>query len=635
MKASLLAISISSVLAAPVFASALQIDVELANQQTLQLIDGQMNAIDASVQYKLNEQYANATPGTTATVDDVTYEKQSNGTWAAVGAASATLVAGLLSTSSSSNNDNGVDYLPQHPDVDVDATPRWSPEFGEDRPEMEERDLTVKIINGEIHIIDENTSEWVGTVQRKDGEIIFRGNGDFEKTLVKVEGDLEANGSAAIVKGNGEWLATVERVDSGFEITGSNGTIVVDSLRPSLPASPEHPDMDFDDTPRWSPEFGEDRPEMEERDLTVKIINGEIHIIDENTSEWVGTVQRKDGEIIFRGNGDFEKTLVKVEGDLEANGSAAIVKGNGEWLATVERVDSGFEITGSNGTIVVDSLRPSLPASPEHPDMDFDDTPRWSPEFGEDRPEMEERDLTVKIINGEIHIIDENTSEWVGTVQRKDGEIIFRGNGDFEKTLVKVEGDLEANGSAALVKGNGDWLATVERVDNGFEITSGKGTIVIDSPRPTLPASPEHPDMDFDDTPRWSPDFGEDRPEMEERDLTVKIINGEIHIIDENTSEWVGTVQRKDGELVFIGNGDFEKTLLRVEGDVTSDQFSLVKGNGQWVATVSKIDDGVRIQTKNHDHVFDGSNIDRSKLQSIDPTKLQKAKSAIQQRLRS
>ncbi|MEZ8464308.1 hypothetical protein AB6D04_08595, partial [Vibrio splendidus] len=339
-------------------------------------------------------------------------------------------------------------------------------------------------------------------------------------------------------------------------------------------------------------------------------------------------------EIIFRGNGDFEKTLVKVEGDLESNGTAAIIKGNGEWLATVERVDSGFEITGSNGTIVVDSLRPDLPESPEHPDMEFDDPPRWSPEFGEDRPEMEERALTVKIINGEIHVIDENTSEWVGTVRRKDGEIIFRGNGGFEKTLVKIEGDLESNGTAAIVKGNGEWLATVERVDSGFEITGSNGTIVVDSLRPNLPASPEHPDMDFDDTPRWSPEFGEDRPEMEERALTVKIINGEIHVIDENTSEWVGTVQRKDDELVFIGNGDFKKTLLRVEGDVTSDQFSLVKANGQWVATVSKIDDGVRIQTKNHDHVFDGSNIDRSKLQSIDPTKLQKAKSAIQQRLR-
>nr|WP_102485282.1 hypothetical protein [Vibrio lentus]PMI00998.1 hypothetical protein BCU54_02190 [Vibrio lentus] len=126
MKASLLAISISSVLAAPVFASALQIDVELANQQTLQLIDGQMNAIDASVQYKLNEQYANATPGTTATVDDVTYEKQSNGTWAAVGAASAALVAGLLSSSSSSSSSDDGNTIPELPvTTSMDSIGTW------------------------------------------------------------------------------------------------------------------------------------------------------------------------------------------------------------------------------------------------------------------------------------------------------------------------------------------------------------------------------------------------------------------------------------------------------------------------------------------------------------------------------
>ncbi len=47
MKASLLAISISSVLVAPAFATAPQVNVELANQQTLQLIDGQMKAVDA------------------------------------------------------------------------------------------------------------------------------------------------------------------------------------------------------------------------------------------------------------------------------------------------------------------------------------------------------------------------------------------------------------------------------------------------------------------------------------------------------------------------------------------------------------------------------------------------------------
>eukprot|EP01029_Cantina_marsupialis_P016524 TRINITY_DN3688_c0_g1_i3.p2 TRINITY_DN3688_c0_g1~~TRINITY_DN3688_c0_g1_i3.p2 ORF type:complete len:566 (+),score=63.58 TRINITY_DN3688_c0_g1_i3:10403-12100(+) len=116
MKASLLAISISSVLVAPAFATAPQVDVELANQQTLQLIDGQMKAVDASVQYKLNEQYANATPGTTATIDDVTYEKQSNGTWAAVSAASAALVAGLLNSSSSSQDS-------QNPTLPIEATP--------------------------------------------------------------------------------------------------------------------------------------------------------------------------------------------------------------------------------------------------------------------------------------------------------------------------------------------------------------------------------------------------------------------------------------------------------------------------------------------------------------------------------
>ncbi|MEZ8723204.1 hypothetical protein AB6D66_19185, partial [Vibrio pomeroyi] len=115
MKASLLAITISSVLAAPTFAAPYQVDVELANQQTLQLIDGQMKAVDASVQYKLNEQYANATPGTTATIDDVTYEKQSNGTWAAVGAASAALVAGLLSSSSSSSSSDNGNTTPELP----------------------------------------------------------------------------------------------------------------------------------------------------------------------------------------------------------------------------------------------------------------------------------------------------------------------------------------------------------------------------------------------------------------------------------------------------------------------------------------------------------------------------------------
>ncbi|WP_123766766.1 hypothetical protein [Vibrio maerlii] len=445
MKASILAVTISSLLSAHAIASTPKVDVELANSHTNQLITDQMGFVDASVQAQLNAQHANAVAGTTATLDDVNYEKQANGTWAAVGAASATLVAGLLSSSSTSSNSDGNDTPPALP-------------------------------------LDSLAMDDLGTW----------------------EGD-----------------------NSGYVLT---------------------------------------------------VAGESIHVDAEN--------------VVDNGNGTATITVDDQKLTLGINGDTIY------WVDQVE-----------------------------HPEVE-------APEFGDDRPEMEERDLTVKIVNGEIHIIDENTSEWVGTVQRKDGELVFIGNGDFNKTLLKVEGDLEADGTAAIVKGNAEWVATIERVDNGFELTGKNGTIVVNSPRPNLPTSPEHPDLEVDDTPRWAPEFGDDRPEMEERDLTIKIVNGEIHIIDENTSEWVGTVQRKDGELVFIGNGDFEKTLLKVEGDISSDQFALVKGNGQWVATVSKVENGLRVQTKNHDHVFDGSNIDRSKLQNINPTKLQKAKSAIQQRLR-
>ncbi|KGY12364.1 hypothetical protein NM22_10795 [Vibrio tubiashii] len=574
MKASILAVTISSLISTQVLASSAKVDVELANSYTNQIINEQLNDINASVQAQLNAQYAHAAVGTTTVVEDVVYEKQSNGTWAAIGGVSATLIAGLLSSSSSSSNndDSNIPPVLSSDLLAMDHLGAWE--------------------------TDSNGSGYVMTVA---GESIYV--------------------SAENVVDNGNGTATIT-VDDKKLTVGINGDTFywVDQV--------EHPEVE-------APEFGSDRPEMEERDFTVKINNGEIHIIDANTSEWVGTVQPKDGELVFIGNGDFQKTLLKVEGDLEANGSAAIVKSNGEWVATIERVDNGFELTGKNGTIVVNSPRPSLPASPAHPDIDPDDTPRWAPEFGDDRPEMEERDFTVKIINGEIHIIDANTSEWVGTVQPKDGELVFIGNGDFQKTLLKVEGDLEANGSAAIVKGNGEWVATIERVDNGFELTGKNGTIVVNSPRPNLPTSPAHPDIDPDDTPRWALEFGGDRPEMEERDFTVKIINGEIHIIDANTSEWVGTVQPKDGELVFIGNGDFQKTLLKVEGDINSDQFALVKGNGQWVATVSKVENGIRVQTKKHDRVFDGSKINRSKLQNIDSSKLQRAKSVIQQRIGS
>ncbi|MFA0054381.1 hypothetical protein AB4509_06415, partial [Vibrio echinoideorum] len=175
MKASLLAITISSVLAAPTFAAPYQVDVELANQQTLQLIDGQMKAVDASVQYKLNEQYANATPGTTATLDDVAYEKQSNGTWAAVGAASAALVAGLLSSSSSSSSSDNGNTIPELPvTTSMDSVGTW-------KVADNDSGYIVTLAGQEVYVDSSNVTlnnDGTATIVVNDRKLIVGINGD-------------------------------------------------------------------------------------------------------------------------------------------------------------------------------------------------------------------------------------------------------------------------------------------------------------------------------------------------------------------------------------------------------------------------------------------------------------------------
>ncbi|MFA0467690.1 hypothetical protein AB4524_12380, partial [Vibrio breoganii] len=142
MKASILALTISTALSANAFASATTVDVEAANAATYQLIDQQMHDIDASVQAQLAAKYADAQPGDIAVIDDTVYEQQSNGTWAAVGTASAALAAGLLSgsSSSSSHSDDAIPSLPMEatPTLPTLATPNNDlPEFGDDRPEVD------------------------------------------------------------------------------------------------------------------------------------------------------------------------------------------------------------------------------------------------------------------------------------------------------------------------------------------------------------------------------------------------------------------------------------------------------------------------------------------------------------------
>jgi uncharacterized protein YkuJ len=482
MKASFLAISISTIFATQAFATT-SVDRALADAETQHLISNQMASLDASVQATLDKHFSNAKAGELATIDDITYEKKSNGTWTAVGAASATLVAGLLSSSSSSGNNNQT----PNPSLPMEATPDNSlPWLDSDRPEMDAPtfDLPqlgehqfVKIDDGSWLILAEHNSEFIARVDYVDAtneqgshiQLTFKDGST--KTFDK--GDL--NGKPVFDKP----IASNPDLDlPNQDVPGKDRPIV---------------DKPADN----SPEFGGDRPEMDAPTFDLPQL-GEHQFVKIDDGSWL-----------------------------------ILAEHNGEFIARVDYVDA----TNEQGS---------------HIQLTF-----------------------------------------------KDGST---------KTFDK--GDL--NGKPVFDKP----IASNPDLDLPNQDVPGKDRPIVDKPADN------------------SPEFGGDRPEMEERDLTIKIVNGEFHIIDENTSEWVGTIKRSDGELVFVGNGDFERTLLRVEGDVAADQFTLVKGSGEWVATISKVEDGLRVQTKNNDHVFDGSNIDRSKLQSIDPAKLQKAKSAIQQRIR-
>ncbi|MEH0667372.1 hypothetical protein H4F18_09270, partial [Vibrio scophthalmi] len=122
MKKSILAYTIAAAFSASTFASTVQVDRQLADQYTQQLIQEQMNGIDAHVLAQLNTQ-----PHPVAEIDGVVYEKQPNGTWAAIGAASVTLVAGLLSSSTSGNQSDGLVAL--LPELDNGDTPVQGPDF--------------------------------------------------------------------------------------------------------------------------------------------------------------------------------------------------------------------------------------------------------------------------------------------------------------------------------------------------------------------------------------------------------------------------------------------------------------------------------------------------------------------------
>ncbi|UWZ99110.1 hypothetical protein [Vibrio splendidus] len=563
MKASLLAISISSVLTVPVFASAPQVDVELADQQTLQLIDGQMNAIDASVQYKLNEQYANATPGTTATVDDVTYEKQSNGTWAAVGAASAALVAGLLNSSSSSQ-DSQSPTLPIEaiPDNELPGSPSISNPIERERPIVDKPKpgydgITVDERGG-VYYIEKNGVK-MGAIFKSNDDIIWNPNGGdpvvITKDLVngKLPGDkisgihpdkpgydgitVDERGGVYYIEKNGVKMGAIFKSNDDIIWNPNGGDPVVitkDLVNGKLPGdkiSGIHPDKP-----------GYDGITVDER--------GGVYYIEKNGVK-MGAIFKSNDDIIWNPNGGDPVVITK---DL-VNGKLP-----GDKISGIHPDKPGYDgitVDERGGVYYIEKNGVKMGAI-----FKSNDDIIWNPNGGD--PVVITKDLVNgKLPGDKISGIHPDKPGYDGITVDERGGVYY-----IEKNGVKMGAIFKSNDDIIWNPNGGDPVVITKDLVNG-KLPGDK-------------ISGIHPDKP-----------GYDGITVDER--------GGVYYIEKNGVK-MGAIFKSNDDIIWNPNG----------GDPVVITKDLVNG---------KLPSSVNENLKD-------------RVQSIDPTRLQKAKSAIQQRLR-
>lgn len=331
MKKTLIALTVTATFSLSAFAAPVQVDRELANSYTDQLIETQMTQIDASVLAQLNAQSSDV-----AVIDDVVYEKQSDGTWAAVGAASAALVAGLLSTSSSS--DNSVT-----PELPIQGSPDHLPQVdGGDNgwdnlpPGHGENPMLPFTHNGEDFVLDTTTG-----LVTKDGVVVASVERDGYITATVTD---HASGNTYKIWKDANGL----NIDwSGSEVDNDFG-----GAKPG----PEQP-------PKWDGDHGWDNlaPGHGENPMLPFTHNGIDFVLDTSNGlitkdgVVVASVER-DGYITGTVTDHASGNTYKIWKD--ANGI------NVDWVNS--EIDNGFEVS---------KPAPELP-SPEV-DNPIHDTPDW------------------------------------------------------------------------------------------------------------------------------------------------------------------------------------------------------------------------------------------------------------------
>lgn len=295
MKASILALTISTALSVNAFAASTEVDIQAADAATNELIDQQMRDIDASVQTQLDLKYADAQANEIAVVDDVVYEQDSNGTWAAVGTASAALVAGLLSSSSSSSDSHESDPIPSLPIQSMPDNELPGDDSGIDTDIPDNSQVVFTVYNGMIAIDD----KLVGHIN--DAGYITDANGN---TVGQVQ---KEDSTVSIVLDNGDVLKVIE---------AGNGWVI-----------------DLDDS---TVDGGMDQPDAP-------------HTVgDISYDEGAGTA------LIHTDNGIF--VSISEDGTYTMLKDGVQSTGNVHDLGDVTKVGNGYQIATENGTYVVSSF---------------------------------------------------------------------------------------------------------------------------------------------------------------------------------------------------------------------------------------------------------------------------------------
>ncbi len=396
MKATVLALSISAVFATQTFASQ-TVDRAAANAATEALIADQMATIDASVQAALNAQYGDALPGEYAVIDDVTYEKQANGTWAVVGGASAAIIAGLFSTSTNSNgpNDAEIDFpnrsnpvegTPEIPSIGTPTlptmgTPNHPVAVDPANPEVkwgkvEVQDATYITKNGEIQFVvyegivfNASNYEPVGKVSsRPDGKIykIETANGGELLVTNRIKDGAEFT----VTKADGSSVNAIWTKSGGIKLAGDIGQgpegepmhpdYQLPEIELPILGTPEHPVAIDPANPnvKWG--------KVEVQDATYITKNGDIQFVvydgivfNASNYEPVGKVSsRPDGKIykIETANGGELLITNRIKNGAEFT----VTKADGSTVDMLWTKNGGIQIAGDIGQ--------GPEWEPEHPD---------------------------------------------------------------------------------------------------------------------------------------------------------------------------------------------------------------------------------------------------------------------------